>query len=147
MTARRTQKRRAHHEPNTHYDTPRKAKVVGTMEFLSETGGLNGNPYFKEDVFRFYGMDSCAGHRLLKRAEEEAARASPCPSPDADADGDPDSEFSPNEEVEGDNPGALPTDHWDDVTRRHHHLRLHTEKRGSSVRMVTYGKLLFDTIR
>ena len=47
-----------------------------------------------------------------------------------DGDGDPDSEFSLNEEVEKDNPGALPTDPLDDATRRYHLLRLHTEKRG-----------------
>lgn len=105
------------------------------MEFLSKAGGLNNNPHFKEECFHFYGILSCAEDRLLKYLEEAAVRMSPCSCPDLNAERDPDSEVCLDEKIEEINPGALPTELLDHVTREYYHLKLHTENRHRKSRL------------
>ena len=48
-----------------HLDTPTKARLRGAYEF-AEYSDLSCN---KLDLFRFFGVSTTAGHRLLKDAE------------------------------------------------------------------------------
>ena len=118
MAARRTEMRGAGHEPDTYYDITQKVKVLSTMEFLSKAGDLNNNLNFKQELFHYYGIHSCANDRLLKHVEKEPVRTSPCSCSDLNAEGNSDSGFCLDEKIEAINPRGLPTEPLDNVTRK-----------------------------
>ena len=103
-------------EPDAYYDITQKVKVLSTMEFLSKAGDLNNNLNFKEELFHYYGIHSCADDRLLKHVEKEQVRTSPCSCSNLNAEGDSDSRFCLDEKIEEINPRALPTEPLDNLT-------------------------------
>jgi len=44
-----------------HHITPKKAKVKGIVDYLK----ARGIPYFKSDIFRFYGVGKTRGWAIL----------------------------------------------------------------------------------
>jgi hypothetical protein len=45
-----------------HHDTPKKAKIQGAIEFME----AKGIPFFKEDVFRHFGVSHNRGWQILR---------------------------------------------------------------------------------
>jgi DDE superfamily endonuclease len=77
----------------SHYDTPRRAKVRGVFEFLSEKGliGRKAGQFGKNDVFDFFGVERHAGQDILKNRftgeeifdDDIQQAADSCSDPDA----------------------------------------------------------------
>ena len=53
-----------------HTDTPTKAKTQGAVEFCEK----QGIPYFKEDVFRTFGVERTRGYAYLREGESSRRR-------------------------------------------------------------------------
>ena len=49
------------HEPQGHYPIPNRSKVQGAVGFCDRMG----LPYYKEDVFRIFGVYGIAGRNLI----------------------------------------------------------------------------------
>jgi hypothetical protein len=56
-------------DPNNHaqHQTPRKAKVRGTVEYLE----AKGIPYFKQDIFNHFGVSHRQGWAMISGASED----------------------------------------------------------------------------
>lgn len=53
-----------------HHDTPTKAKIQGAVEFCEK----QGIPFFKEDVFRTFGVSHAKGYKILNENESSRRR-------------------------------------------------------------------------
>lgn len=63
-----------------HHDTPKRAKVRGTCEFLEQHDrlGQGGNKFPKQEGFDYFGVSSSQGHKILKsRLENDHLELAP----------------------------------------------------------------------
>ncbi|KAI0514750.1 hypothetical protein F5B22DRAFT_214424 [Xylaria bambusicola] len=48
------------------FDTPRRAKIRGTVEFFEAHGDLVDKKITKRDIFRYFGVHHATGHSILR---------------------------------------------------------------------------------